>query len=105
MMRHDPERLSLALITAAIERADIRDRLSKINCPVTVLAGTKDIATPPKFSEEIASLVQFGHVIMVDDAGHHIPAEAPDFVTCAVLDELGERDERIDPMISSTVIG
>ncbi|WP_022963200.1 alpha/beta fold hydrolase [Halopseudomonas pelagia] len=88
MMRHDPTLLSHALSAAIFKRGDVRELLPRIGCPVTVISGAQDLATPPYLAEEIARLVQHGEVVVIDDAAHHVPIEVPKNFIEAVLNEV-----------------
>jgi pimeloyl-ACP methyl ester carboxylesterase len=85
MMKHTPPLLSAALSAAVFERDDTRDFLADITPPVMVLSGALDQATPPPLGKEIAVSVPFGQAITISDAAHHLPAEAPEQVTKAIL--------------------
>jgi pimeloyl-ACP methyl ester carboxylesterase/ketosteroid isomerase-like protein len=80
-----PSDIAQALEAAVLERRDMRACLSTIHCPVTVLAGGQDTATPPEWGQEIAMSVSRGTLRVVEQAGHLLPLEAPEVVVDAVL--------------------
>jgi pimeloyl-ACP methyl ester carboxylesterase/ketosteroid isomerase-like protein len=87
MMLHDPKLLSLALSAAIFERGDIRELLPRIGCPVKVISGALDLATPSYLAEEIVRLVQHGEILIIDSAAHQVPIEAPERFIEAILNE------------------
>jgi pimeloyl-ACP methyl ester carboxylesterase len=44
---------------------------------VTVVVGARDHLTPPRFAKEIARLIPGSELVVVPDAGHQLPFEAP----------------------------
>ncbi|MFE2723671.1 alpha/beta fold hydrolase [Kitasatospora sp. NPDC059327] len=48
--------------------------------PTLVLAGTKDLLTPPAHSEAIAEQLPGAELLLVEDAGHLVMLERPDLV-------------------------
>jgi pimeloyl-ACP methyl ester carboxylesterase len=48
--------------------------------PTLVLAGTKDLLTPPSHSEAIAAALPDAELVIVPDAGHLVMLEQPDLV-------------------------
>ncbi|MGW6916577.1 alpha/beta fold hydrolase [Kitasatospora sp. NPDC054939] len=48
--------------------------------PTLVLAGTKDLLTPPGHSEAMAARLPGADLVLVEDAGHLVPLERPDVV-------------------------
>ena len=73
--RVDPE--SYALTCEALARFDVRDRLSAIAAPVSVIAGAHDVATPVADGRLIADSVTAARLIVLDSVAHLAPAEAP----------------------------
>lgn len=61
-------------------RFDLRGALSRITCPVLVLAGDLDPITPPPCSEEIVSLIpaELAHLELLPGAGHGLVRDAPE---------------------------
>jgi pimeloyl-ACP methyl ester carboxylesterase len=52
--------------------------MAKVQCPTTLITGTRDQMTPPKATRELAAALK-AKVVMVP-AGHLMPAEAPEAV-------------------------
>ena len=73
--------------TAILGRRDQKDTLASFSAPVLILSGTSDVVTPPKFSQEMASLAPDATLILLNGIGHLSPLEAPEAV-CNALHEL-----------------
>ncbi|MGW4894217.1 alpha/beta fold hydrolase [Kitasatospora sp. NPDC004240] len=56
--------------------------------PTLVLAGTKDLLTPPGHSEAIAERLPGAELVLVEDAGHLVMLERPDLVDRCLADLL-----------------
>ena len=78
LARVDPE--SYAATCDALGGFDVRHRLAEIDRPVVAVAGAHDPVTTPASLRRIAEGVQHGRLVVLDDAAHQIPAEAPDAV-------------------------
>ncbi|MFJ4678746.1 alpha/beta fold hydrolase [Kitasatospora sp. NPDC088783] len=62
--------------------------------PVLVLAGTRDLLTPPEYSEAIAAALPGARLVLVPDAGHLVMLERPGTVDrelAALLERAAER--------------
>lgn len=69
----DPE--GYAACGDALRTADIADGIGRIGCPVRVIAGRYDPATPPARSEEIVRAIPGAELVTLD-AAHVAPIEA-----------------------------
>jgi pimeloyl-ACP methyl ester carboxylesterase len=69
---------------AIIGRADQRDWLRSVRCPALILCGALDAVTPPAKHEEMAALIPGAELVIVSEAGHLAPLEAPTAVTDAM---------------------
>lgn len=65
---------------AVVRRDSILDRLGTIGCPVLVVVGEKDIATPPKHAEVIHRAIPGSELFEVPGSGHLSILEKPDIV-------------------------
>ncbi|MGX5356789.1 alpha/beta fold hydrolase [Kocuria sp. KH4] len=72
----DADRASYARVCEALAGFDLRDRLGAVAAPVLAVAGAHDIPVPPAAVEQLATATG-GRLVVVEDAGHLIPAEAP----------------------------
>ena len=57
---------------------DLVDALSSVETPMLVLAGARDLSTPPEASEQIARLCPRATLEIIADAGHFPFAERPE---------------------------
>lgn len=72
----------------ALATFDVRDRLAEITTPVLAVAGAHDQPTPPESLAAIADGVRHGRLVVLEDAAHLAPAEAPDEVARLLLDHI-----------------
>lgn len=70
---------------AAINAMDVTAGLEKIDVPTTVLVGTWDTLTPPRYAKAIVSAVAGAELRVLPELGHMLPLEAPDEVAEAIL--------------------
>ncbi|OBJ08840.1 alpha/beta fold hydrolase [Mycobacterium sp. 1465703.0] len=68
---------SYAMCCEALAEFDVRDRLARIKVPVLAIAGSCDVATPPKSLLELGTRVRDGTFIELPCAAHLPPAERP----------------------------
>jgi 3-oxoadipate enol-lactonase/4-carboxymuconolactone decarboxylase len=66
---------------------DVRTRLAEIGTPLLAIAGAWDTSTPVPLLRHIATGVQHGRVVVLDDVAHLAPAEAPDRVAALIVDQ------------------
>jgi pimeloyl-ACP methyl ester carboxylesterase len=78
-----------AHVAALLDRPEVESLLPGIGCPVLVGVGREDEWSPPHQHEAIAALVPGARLVVFEGAGHMAPVEAPDAVSCALLDWLG----------------
>ena len=76
-------------VCEALAAFDVRDRLGEIAAPVTAIAGTDDVPTPPAGLQLVADGVQNGTFTLLDGVAHLAPAEAPDDVARLIRERLG----------------
>ena len=60
------------------------DAAAKVKCPVLFILGGRDSMMPPKTAQVLQEKIPGSRTVLIPDAGHTLPAEAPD----AVLDAL-----------------
>ncbi|WP_367847537.1 alpha/beta fold hydrolase [Rhodoferax sp. WC2427] len=89
MVLRTPPALWVQQNRALADRPDARLHLGAVRCPTLVLCGDKDLLTPPKLSEEIASLVPGAELHLLPRCGHMLTMEQPDEVNAVLLDWLG----------------
>jgi pimeloyl-ACP methyl ester carboxylesterase len=74
---------------AIIGRADARDRLKDIACPLLVVTGENDNVIPVEHSAEIAASVQGSEFHVIPAAGHCAPYETPEAFNAVMRRFLG----------------
>lgn len=89
MVLRTPPALWVQQNRALADRPDARLHLAAVRCPTLVLCGDKDLMTPPKLSEEIASLVPGAKLHLLPRCGHMLTMEQPEEVNAVLLDWLG----------------
>jgi pimeloyl-ACP methyl ester carboxylesterase len=62
------------------------DRLSAVSAPTLVLAGAEDVATPPRYGEEVAGLIPGARFEVLEGEAHQPFQEAPDLFNRRVAD-------------------
>ena len=63
--------------------ADAFDRmadLGTLDLPALVLGGDRDVLTPPKYAQFLATHLQDSELVIVEGKGHLLPLEAPEIV-------------------------
>ena len=73
---------------AALRDEDLREAISKISCPVLVVAGHTDVPTPPEALAFIHGRIS-GSRLLTLDAAHLSNVEQADAFTSAVMGFLG----------------
>ena len=64
-------------LAAQAARPDSRPSLSSIGVPTLVLTGAKDQICPPELQEELAAGIPGAQHVVIEDAGHMAPLDAP----------------------------
>ncbi len=81
LLATDP--LGYAGCCAAIRGADLRDDVHGIVTRTLLVAGTRDIATPPELTDDLHAQIEGSHVVSLE-AGHLSNVEQPDAFTDAL---------------------
>jgi non-heme chloroperoxidase len=68
----------------AMSGMDLREALGSIGVPVTVVVGTRDRLTPLRLAKVLANGIPDARLVVLPDAGHMLPLEAPDDVVHAI---------------------
>lgn len=69
---------------AILTRIDSRPSLAEVRCPATVLVGAEDQLTPPDLARDMAERIPGADLVVIPEAGHLSPIEAPGAVTAAL---------------------
>jgi pimeloyl-ACP methyl ester carboxylesterase len=67
------------------------DLLPSVAVPALVLAGRRDVFTPPSVQQRMADLIPSSEIVWWDDAGHMLPLEEPEPVAEAINSFLARR--------------
>ncbi|MCU1463203.1 MAG: Alpha/beta hydrolase fold precursor [Acidimicrobiales bacterium] len=78
------------------------DFLPSITAPALVLAGRRDVFTPPSVQETMAELIPGAEIVWFDEGGHLLPIEEPEGVADAMVDFLARRVDREAEATAST---
>ena len=70
---------------AMLSRRNTTKSLKRIKIPTLVLAGEKDVLTPPKSMKKLAKNIKKSSFYIVPDAGHMTPLENPEFVNEKII--------------------
>ncbi len=68
----------------ACDRFDIVDRIGEIAVPTLAIVGTKDVMTPPKYSEFLRDKMPNASVEIIEGGTHFVFAEQPELVNDAI---------------------
>jgi 2-hydroxy-6-oxonona-2,4-dienedioate hydrolase len=64
-------------VAASTKRNNLRESLTKIQCPVLVVWGNNDQITPPEMAQEFADRLPDAELEFIDRCGHAVPIERP----------------------------
>jgi 3-oxoadipate enol-lactonase len=67
-------------VQGVTERKEVADELSTIKCPVLIMAGDQDTATPPEKARFIHEQLPGSKLVIIPGAGHSSTIEEPAFV-------------------------
>jgi pimeloyl-ACP methyl ester carboxylesterase len=74
-----------------LRRHHTAELLPTIAAPTLVLAGRKDLFTPPSVQQAMADLIPDAEINWYEEAGHMLPIEEPEALTTAIVDFLERR--------------
>ena len=77
---HMYERTPSQTLAAAIDMMDfdVFDELRKVDVPMLVVAGSRDLVTPPFLSEEMVKVIPDAELVVFEGCGHMAPFERHD---------------------------
>ncbi|MGZ3664019.1 MAG: alpha/beta fold hydrolase, partial [Ktedonobacterales bacterium] len=67
---------------------DMMAELGRITQPTLIVVGEADRLTPPKYAAFLHDNIAGAELLIVPNAGHYVPAEAPDALADALRDWL-----------------
>ncbi len=68
----------------ALPREDGAAALRALRCPIVIICGEHDAITPLAGQHEMARAIGCSHMVLIPNAGHMTPMEAPDAVNAAL---------------------
>ena len=69
------------------------DFLPTIKAPALIVAGRKDLFTPPTVQQRMADLIPGSEIVWFGEGGHMLPIEEPEGIVDAMRDFM---DRRVD---------
>ncbi len=66
-----------AALQALADRPDMSEPMQHLKKPVLLICGSEDTITPPDVMESMEKILSEGHLLIVPEAGHLVPLEAP----------------------------
>jgi len=76
---------------SALRLHSTADLLPEADVPVLVVAGRRDLFTPPSVQERMAGLIPGAEIVWFDDAGHMLPIEEPEGIAEVLVEFLERR--------------
>ena len=76
---------------SGLRRHQTADFLPSITAPTLVLAGSRDVFTPPRVQRRMADLIPRAEIVWFPDGGHLLPAEEPEGISKAIVEFLARR--------------
>ncbi|GAC1321131.1 MAG: hypothetical protein NVSMB12_21140 [Acidimicrobiales bacterium] len=76
---------------SGLRRHRTADFLPSITAPTLVLAGSRDVFTPPRVQRRMAELIPGAEIVWFPEGGHLLPAEEPDAIAAAIVAFLERR--------------
>lgn len=67
---------------------------AKVKCPALIIAGRRDVMTPPKAVAPLAQALPSAQIVYVGPSGHSLMAEAPDATLDALVDFFAQAGAR-----------
>ena len=78
-------------LLSRLDEHDAEDVLARVDIPVTIVTGDKDLMTPPSTAEHIHRAIPQSRLVVIQGGTHYTPVEYPDVIT----DELGRLLDRV----------
>jgi pimeloyl-ACP methyl ester carboxylesterase len=83
MLAAVPQRTLAEALTSLTEH-DVRDELSHVSIPTTVVVGDSDRLTPPAHAKGVRRAIPGAELVVLDEVGHQVMQEDPDAVVAAI---------------------
>lgn len=92
LLRQTIARQSVATIQAALaamgDRPDMTDMMRSLAIPTLLVVGEEDTFTPPAIMQRMESILPDARLLIVPQAGHLVPLEAPEVFNAVALEFL-----------------
>jgi pimeloyl-ACP methyl ester carboxylesterase len=78
-------------LLSRLDEHDAEEVLDKIEVPVTIVTGDKDLMTPPSTAEHMHRMIRGSRMVVIEGGTHYTPVEYP----AIVVEELGRLLDRV----------
>jgi pimeloyl-ACP methyl ester carboxylesterase len=78
-------------LLSRLDEHDAEDVLEKVEVPVTIVTGDRDLMTPPSTAEHMHRLIPNSRLVVIKGGTHYTPVEYP----AVIADELGRLLDRV----------
>jgi len=85
MIVAQPVATIVAVLNALGARPDMVEAMRSVRVPTLLIGGAKDAITPPECLERAQKVINQSRLLIVPNAGHMVPMEAPELFNAAVL--------------------
>jgi pimeloyl-ACP methyl ester carboxylesterase len=76
---------------SGLRKQETAHLLPSIAAPTLVLAGRRDLFTPPSVQQRMADLIPGAEIVWFEDGGHLLPVEEPEGCAAAIIEFLARR--------------
>lgn len=77
---------------AMAKHMDLAEAARGLRVPTLILCGSRDRLTPPAHSERLNDLIPGSRLLILEEAGHMLPLEAPERVNRQILEFVGSQE-------------
>jgi pimeloyl-ACP methyl ester carboxylesterase len=78
-------------LLSRLDEHDAEDVLAKVDVPVSIVTGDKDLMTPPSTAEHLHRAIRGSRLVVIEGGTHYTPVEYP----AILVDELGRLLDRV----------
>ncbi len=86
LMERSAEGTLHADFTACNDYKEGLDAAKKVQCPVLMVLGQRDLMTPPRAARQVAENFREARTVLLEGTGHSLMSEQPDAVLDALID-------------------
>jgi pimeloyl-ACP methyl ester carboxylesterase len=95
LMERSADGVLHADFTACNDYSGGLDAAKKVQCPVLLILGQRDLMTPPRAAREAAGIFRHARTVLVDGTGHSLMSEQPDAILDALIDFLSTENASV----------